>query len=113
MVRHRKQHPRAPAVCTLSGATRYGVVRTGSNHLAWDAEALNLVNKKGDPMRAVFQYPFPVTERQVAGNTVLSARAAVELIRAGDTLATGGFVGVGFAEQVAIALEERFFDANA
>ncbi len=59
-------------------------------------------------MRAVFQYPFPVTERKVGRNKVVSARAAVELIRAGDTLATGGFVGVGFAEEVAIALEERF-----
>src|SRR6202008_1620828 len=49
----------------------------------------------------------------VGRNKVVSARAAVELIRAGDTLATGGFVGVGFAEEVAIALEERFFDANA
>ena len=64
-------------------------------------------------MRAVFQYPFPVTERKVGRNKIVSARAAVELIRAGDTLATGGFVGVGFAEEVAIALEERFFDANA
>jgi propionate CoA-transferase len=64
-------------------------------------------------MRAVFQYPFPVTERNVARNKVVSAREAVELIRAGDTVATGGFVGIGFAEEVAIALEERFFDANA
>jgi len=64
-------------------------------------------------MRPAFQYPFPVSERNVARSKVVSARAAVELIRAGDTVATGGFVGVGFAEEVAIALEQRFFEASA
>jgi len=37
---------------------------------------------------------------------VVSAREAVRLIREGDTLATGGFVGIGFAEEIAVALEE-------
>jgi propionate CoA-transferase len=64
-------------------------------------------------MRAVFQHPFPVSERSVARNKVVSAREAVELIRGGDTLATGGFVGIGFAEEVAIALEARFFELRA
>jgi len=39
---------------------------------------------------------------------VVSADEAVALIRDGDTVATGGFVGIGFAEEVAIALERRF-----
>src|ERR1051325_10524812 len=30
------------------------------------------------------------------------------LIRDGDTVATGGFVGIGFAEEIAIALEELY-----
>jgi propionate CoA-transferase len=30
------------------------------------------------------------------------------LIRNGDTIATGGFVGIGFAEEIAIALEELY-----
>ena len=39
---------------------------------------------------------------------IVSAADAVGLIRSGDTIATGGFVGIGFAESIAIALEERF-----
>ena len=42
---------------------------------------------------------------------VVTAAEAVKLIRDGDTLATGGFVGIGFAEEIAIALEERFLSA--
>ena len=32
---------------------------------------------------------------------VVSAAEAVRLIRDGDTVATGGFVGIGFAEEIA------------
>ena len=39
---------------------------------------------------------------------VVTAPEAVRLIRIGDTIATGGFVGIGFAEEIAIALEELF-----
>src|SRR5215831_20393953 len=39
---------------------------------------------------------------------IRSAPEAASLIRSGDTIATGGFVGIGFAEAVAIALKERF-----
>ena len=39
---------------------------------------------------------------------VVSAAEAVRLIRDGDTVATGGFVGIGFAEEISLALEERF-----
>ena len=48
---------------------------------------------------------------------VVSAREAVSLIRPGDTVATSGFVGTGFAEDIAIALEELYLapetDPNA
>jgi propionate CoA-transferase len=37
---------------------------------------------------------------------------AVRLIRDGDTVATGGFVGIGFAEEIAIALEELYLAAD-
>ncbi|MGD9010011.1 MAG: CoA-transferase, partial [Desulfobacteraceae bacterium] len=37
---------------------------------------------------------------------IVEAEDAVRLIRSGDTVATGGFVGIGFAEGIAIALEQ-------
>lgn len=41
-------------------------------------------------------------------NKIVSAAEAVRLIRDGDVVATGGFVGIGFAENIAVALEKRF-----
>ncbi|MEO8281540.1 MAG: acyl CoA:acetate/3-ketoacid CoA transferase, partial [Ideonella sp.] len=44
---------------------------------------------------------------------IVSAADAVRLIHDGDTVATGGFVGIGFAEGIALALEARFLAAAA
>jgi propionate CoA-transferase len=41
-------------------------------------------------------------------NKIVTAAEAAALIHDGDTVATGGFVGIGFAEEIAIALEQRF-----
>ena len=41
---------------------------------------------------------------------VVSAAEAVRLIRDGDTVATGGFVGIGFAEEIALALEALYLE---
>ncbi|MFN7443635.1 MAG: acyl CoA:acetate/3-ketoacid CoA transferase [Curvibacter sp.] len=43
---------------------------------------------------------------------IVSARQAVQLIRDGDTVATGGFVGIGFAENIAVALEALFIEGQ-
>lgn len=43
---------------------------------------------------------------------VVSAREAVRLIRDGDTVATSGFVGIGFPEAIAVALEELYLSAE-
>ncbi|MDE2364716.1 MAG: acyl CoA:acetate/3-ketoacid CoA transferase [Hyphomicrobiales bacterium] len=53
----------------------------------------------------------PFLKRDEKGK-VVSAADAVKLIRDGDTLATGGFVGIGFAEEIAIALEQRFLGSR-
>ena len=43
---------------------------------------------------------------------VVSAAEAVRLIRDGDTVATGGFVGIGFAEEIALALEALYLESE-
>jgi propionate CoA-transferase len=43
---------------------------------------------------------------------IVSAREAVLLIQDGDTLATTGFVGIGFPENIAVALEQRFIESS-
>ncbi len=43
---------------------------------------------------------------------IVTAQDAVRLIRDGDTIATEGFVGVGFAEAIAVALEDDFRDGG-
>ena len=49
----------------------------------------------------------------LSGGKVMSARAAVQLIQDGDTVATSGFVGIGFAENIAVALEQLFLEGQA
>jgi len=46
--------------------------------------------------------------RSGARGKVVSAADAVALLADGDMLATGGFVGIGFAENLAVALEQRY-----
>jgi len=43
-------------------------------------------------------------------NKIVSAAEAVGRIGDGATVATGGFVGIGFAENIAVALEQRFLE---
>src|SRR5215467_9678351 len=43
---------------------------------------------------------------------IVSAEEAARLVRDGDTVATGGFVGIGFAEEIAVALEAVFLSKD-
>ncbi|HSQ11133.1 MAG TPA: CoA-transferase, partial [Burkholderiaceae bacterium] len=43
---------------------------------------------------------------------IVTAREAVQLIHDGDTVATSGFVGIGFPENIAVALEQRFVESS-
>lgn len=46
-------------------------------------------------------------------NKVVSVEDAVRVVMDGDTVATSGFVGIGFPEELAIALERRFDETGA
>jgi propionate CoA-transferase len=57
--------------------------------------------------------PGPRAFHAAQTDKIVTAAEAVRLIHDGDTVATGGFVGIGFAEGIAIALEQRFLAAQA
>jgi propionate CoA-transferase len=44
---------------------------------------------------------------------IVTAAQAVRLIHSGNTVATGGFAGIGFAEEVAVALQTLFLSGDA
>ena len=54
------------------------------------------------------QHPALPYLRSSEKGKIVTPAEAVLLIRDGDTVATGGFVGIGFAEEIAVALEERY-----
>jgi len=54
----------------------------------------------------------PTPPTKVKRGKIVSAEEAVRVIRDGDTVATGGFVGTGFAEEIAVKLEERFLKSG-
>jgi propionate CoA-transferase len=54
------------------------------------------------------QHPGLAYLRSSEKSKVVTAAEAVRLIRDGDTVATGGFVGIGFAEEIALALEALY-----
>jgi propionate CoA-transferase len=56
----------------------------------------------------VSQHPALPYLRNPEKGKIVTPAEAVLLIRDGDTVATGGFVGIGFAEEIAVALEELF-----
>jgi propionate CoA-transferase len=56
--------------------------------------------------------PMAGGSRPSSRNKIVTAAEAVRLIHDGDTVATGGFVGIGFAENIAVALEQRFLDSE-
>jgi propionate CoA-transferase len=53
-----------------------------------------------------------MASRPLQSGKIMSAEEAVNRIPDGATVATGGFVGTGFCEQIAIALENRFLESG-
>ncbi len=66
----------------------------------------DMSGKSGHPLLS--QMPLA----RVRKGKIVSAEEAVRVIRDGDTVATGGFVGIGFAEEIAIKLEEYFVETG-
>lgn len=50
----------------------------------------------------------PIAALQMKKGKVVTAEEAIDLIRDNDTIVTAGFIGAGFAEELAITLKERF-----
>ena len=44
---------------------------------------------------------------------IVSCEEAISIIREGDTIATGGFVGTGFPEHIAVELEKHFLETGS
>src|SRR4029077_21026779 len=57
-------------------------------------------------------HPLLAELRATHRGKLVGATDAVRLIRDGDTVATGGFVGIGFPESIAVALEELFLSTE-
>ncbi len=57
-------------------------------------------------------HPLLSSLRTSSRGKLVSALDAVRLVRDGDTVATGGFVGIGFAEAIAVALEEFYLSGE-
>jgi len=56
------------------------------------------------------RHPVAASLRAADTGKIVSAREAVRLVRDGDTVATSGFVGIGFAENIAVAIQELFLE---
>ncbi len=63
-------------------------------------------------MNAPAPHPLLASLQSAARGKVVSAQEAVRLIRDGDTVATSGFVGIGFAEEIALALEALYLASD-
>ena len=68
------------------------------------------MKKKGLDVESAHKHPLlsDLPAARAQKGKVVTAEEAVRVIRDGDTIATGGFVGIGFAEELAIELEKYF-----
>ncbi len=64
-------------------------------------------------MNPASPHPLLATLRSPERGKVVTADEAVRLIRDGDTVACGGFIGIGVAEEIAAAVERRFLADGA
>ncbi|MFK5952153.1 MAG: hypothetical protein QM498_03785 [Desulfobacterium sp.] len=60
----------------------------------------------------LFPLPCPLRRLDIKNNKIVSAEEVVRIIRNNATVAFGGFVGIGFAEEIAIELERFFLETG-
>src|ERR1700682_2506739 len=60
------------------------------------------------PMSPETAHPLFAEAQPARRNKIVTAAEAARLVMDGDTVATGGFIRIGFAENLAVALGERF-----
>ena len=77
-------------------------------HLRLNTCGVNTAMSKSPLVTSLQTHPIVGVGRSPQREKMVSAADAVRLIRDGDTVATGGFVGIGFAENIACALEELY-----
>jgi propionate CoA-transferase len=70
------------------------------------------MNASKTPFRKEHTHPVlsSLPPQKTKKGKIVSADEAVRVIRDGDTVATGGFVGTGFPEEIAVALEQYYLD---
>jgi propionate CoA-transferase len=73
------------------------------------------MNASKTPFRKEHTHPVlsSLPPQKTKKGKIVSADEAVRVIRDGDTVATGGFVGTGFPEEIAVALEQYYLDNKA
>ncbi len=60
--------------------------------------------------KGIHLIPSPPPPTQEKKGKVVTAEEAIRIIRDNDTIATGGFVGTGFPEEIAVELEAYFLE---
>jgi propionate CoA-transferase len=71
------------------------------------------MDKSKDPSVSTHPMLSPLPPERARKGKLVTAKEAVRLIQNGDTVATGGFVGTGFPEHIAIALESYFLEKGS
>jgi propionate CoA-transferase len=68
-----------------------------------------------DKVQKIVSHPMlsPIPAMRLKKGKIVTAEEAVRIIRDRDTVATGGFVGAGFAEEIAIELEQHFLSTGS
>jgi propionate CoA-transferase len=73
------------------------------------------MNASKAPIRKEHTHPVlsSLPPQKTKKGKIVSADEAVRVIRDGDTVATGGFVGTGFPEEIAVTLEQYYLENKA